>query len=277
MSQTAKFAANPVLYATKRPLVIDDAALRVATAPGTLRTFATTVRYFEIGITATFPNAATVQFFNNAGGARRSCYLLPYFPGADVEIVVDNNADFFFTSNLSGCGVQVQPAAGGNVKVIHSNARDIYDNNGGGAAGAAAARAAIVARLQGYRAGIVGNVSRITKTTQEADFNAATGGPGFGGLVAMAGLAGIVKPTRSHARVQVGTLNIDVNSAALTGAFFGVNNGGWTFYSQVSSGVTGQEKKFFGLGKTVNLDLGALCVMGPPAQMWPDVTGTYTV
>ena len=68
-----------------------------------------------------------------------------------------------------------------------------------------------------------------------------------------------------------------IDDAALSGAFFGVNNGGWTFYSQVSSGVAGQEKKFFGLGKTVNMDLWALCVMGPPAQMWPDVTGTYTV
>jgi hypothetical protein len=270
MSQTSKFAANPVLYTTKRPLVIDDAALRQPTGAGALRTFATTVRYFEIGVTAMFPNAATVQFFNNAGHGRRSCYLLPYCPTADVEIVVDNNADFFFTSNLSGCGVQVQPHAGGGVKVIHSNARDVYDANGGGAGGAAAARAAIVARLQGYRAGIAGNVSRITKATQEADFNAAAGGGGLGGMV---------KPTRSHARVRVNTLNIDNNAAALTGAFFGVNNGGWTFCSQVSSGVTGQQKKFFGLGKTVNLDLGALCVMGPPVQVWPDVSaaGTYTV
>jgi hypothetical protein len=263
MSQTSKFHDNPVLYATKRPLIINDVNFRVATAAGLLRTFPTTVIYFDIGTIAAFPNAASVNFYTTTAAGRRSCYLLPYYPGADVEIVVDGNADYFFTSNLSGCGVQVQDDVGGNLKVIHSNARNVFDTSG-----AAAARLAITGRLAGYRAASPGNATRITKATQEADFTAAATNN-------LAGIGAMAKPTQKHA--QVTTITVDGNAAALSGAFFGVSAGGWRFYSQVSSGATGTQNQFFGLGKTVNLDLGALVVMGPPVQMWPDTTGTYAV
>lgn len=264
-TQTEKFHTDPLLYATKRPLVINDANLRQATPAGTLRTFPTNRMYFEIGITAVFPNAATVTFYANNAAGRRSCYLLPYWPGGDVDILLDGNAEYFFTSNLSGCGVQIQNQ-GAQLRAIHSNARDLFDAQGGGAAGANAARTAINNRLQGYRAGAPAPVSRLTKADQEAAFNAA---------YAAGGLAAMAKPTQSHARlVNVQIVN---NAAALTGAFFGVNNGGWRFYSQVSSDMTGTQRKFFGLGKTVNIDLYAMIVMGPPDQIWPDVTGNYTV
>lgn len=261
-NRTDKFHADPVLFATKRPLIIEDAALRQPTAAGTLRTFPTAVTYFDVVISTMFPSAASVRFYQNPGAHRLSCYLLPYAPGADVEIVIDNNAQYFFTSNLSGCGVQVQNDVNGGLRVIHANARNIFDTSG-----AAAARAAIDARLQNYRPNH-GNVTRVTKAVQENAFNQATGN--------MQALRAMAKPTLRHARIA--NIQIDNNAAALTGAFFGVNtNAGWQFYSQVSSGMTGTQTKFFGLGKTVNIGNYGMAVMGRPHQVWPDATGAYTV
>jgi len=226
MTMTTTFHANPLAFATNRMLIINDATLRQATAAAAMHTFGTVVSYYQITLSTMFPNAAMVNFSAAPAADHQPCLLLPYWPGSDVEIVLSNAAKIFFTSNLSGCGVQVSGARG-TPRVIHSNARDVYD-----AYGAVMARNTIDNRLANH--GLLDvNVGTLTKAIQEQTFNNRIAHQ-------LPVIMGNVQPTKDGYTVDANSVQLDQNSAALSGAVFGEKDGAddWTFYSQLSTQVT---------------------------------------
>ncbi len=270
MTMTTVFHANPLAFATNRMLIINDAAFRQATAAGAMHTFGTVISYYQVTLSTMFPNAVMVNFSAVPAVDHQPCFLLPYWPGADVEMVLDNTAKIFFTSNLSGCGVQVSGARA-TPRVIHSNARDVFD-----AHGAVMARNAIDNRLANHGLHDA-NVGTLTKADQEQTFNNRIANQ-------LPAIVGNIQPTKEGFTVDVNSVQLDPNSAALSGAVFGEKDGAddWTFYSQLSTQIsqgTQTKTRRFRRNKQENLNSDnpithnsnedAYAVMGQPRQFWP--------
>ena len=270
MTMTTTFHNNPLTFATSRMLIINDASFRQATAAGNMHTFATALSYFQVTLSPMFPNAAFINFSAVAAADHQPCYLLPYWPGADVEITLGNAAKIFFTSNLSGCGVQVSGTRAAP-RVIHSNARDVYDVHG-----AVAARNAINNRLANHGLHDA-NVGVLTKADQEATFNLRLANQ-------LPAIINNIVPTKSGYAVDTNSVQLDPNSAALSGAVFGEKaaNDDWTFYSQLSTPILqGTQTKTRKILRNKHADLNsanpithnsnddAYAVMGQPRQFWP--------
>jgi len=270
MTMTTTFHNNPLTFATSRMLIINDASLRQTTAAGNLHNFATAVTYFQVTLSPMFPNAAFINFSAVAAADHQPCYLLPYYPGADVDITLGNAAKIFFTSNLSGCGVQVSGTRQ-TPRVIHSNARDVFDTHG-----AVMARNAIDNRLAQHGQHDA-NVGTLTKADQEQTFNNRIANN-------LQAIVNNITPTKEGYTVDTNSVQLDQNASGLSGAVFGEKaaNDDWTFYSQLSTPITqGTQTKKRTILRNKHADLNsenpithnsnddAYAVLGQPRQFWP--------
>ena len=132
MSQTRDFTWNVKGYTTKHPILIDETAvaaqrdLECNAIPGPQKVLVAGnwVKEFTVGPFQLSTRTLTIHAAHAPGGV--GCYFLPYRPDCATTMTLGNAALWFFTSNLTGCTVQViGPAA--TPTVTHANARTRYN------------------------------------------------------------------------------------------------------------------------------------------------------
>jgi hypothetical protein len=106
-------------------------SLTVRSHPGNLATPNDTWVYFNIEDSYSVYDdwCGGVSFYsaaNGVGGNTRKCYYLPFFANKISQITLGNQADYFFTDNLSGCTVFIDnTTTPANPVVCHGNAKAI--------------------------------------------------------------------------------------------------------------------------------------------------------
>lgn len=126
MSMT-DFENDPIAYASRYPfLVVEQHILDMQpdTAAGTHEMLDTDTYKlaFDIG---SFGDQRTVTIYKTRPPGVRALYFLPYKPDAATSMKLDGGCDYFFTSALSGCTVQVYGNPASPV-VTHANAGDHF-------------------------------------------------------------------------------------------------------------------------------------------------------
>lgn len=262
MPVTGDFTARPVDFTSQRSVLVDETRIVAISQPA----LAGLIGGPHVLSSATFLLDFDVEHYglNGAvlvvkppGSGGTPCYFLPYKPNCATSLVLGHAADYFFTSSMSGCSVQVLGSRA-TPTVTHANGRTAYEGAaaGGEDAASGAAQAAIEAMFHSVadadRVGYVRKSDYLGKLTHHN-----------------------VKEARKRFHLQegqkLGTLRpATTNGKPEIGAFvFGVRTGsGWTFYFQSTVGVTGTRRTgLFGLTpKRLGTDE---VVLGMPVQFFP--------
>lgn len=209
-------------------------------------------------------NGFYVNLTNGGGGT--PCYFLPWKNDAGVSMVLGGAADFFFTSTLSGCTVQVMGPANAPT-VTHANARAVWTANSG--SGDAAASNAAQATINTYLptpGGGIGNASRVTK----ADYLGLARSP-----QGMAYARQTFKTAKKGMRITEFKAASDALGAEKVGAFvFGKKrkNGNWEFFYQATIAVIGKsmrDKSFFRKAIAEKFFYPEDAVLSPTQRFYP--------
>ncbi|MCO6454413.1 MAG: hypothetical protein J5I93_03775 [Pirellulaceae bacterium] len=203
------------------------------------------------------------------------CFLLPYARNETTQMRLNNAADFFFTSTLCGCTVQVDGPRN-SPRVCHANAGDIYENAYNGAKDTCtlkgkqaihdfaetradlAAQAAMDGTLPAPGGGLVGRVTKADYLSQFTRQNLKT--------------AKAIFQTESEYRLD--SLKTATSKGGLKpsiGAFvFGRKDvrDEWTFYYQSNIEVSGHVSRGTFMKKKKELWYEAV-VLGRATQFYP--------
>jgi hypothetical protein len=125
------YAANPAGGAMLGGLPANLRPTAASNTRQTLATLATCANYvfpFQFEPTPDTPKMVTLTINPSpAVPGAPTCYFLPWKQNACTEMSLDDDADWFFTSVLSGCSVQVHGTST-QPTVAHSNGADVYIN-----------------------------------------------------------------------------------------------------------------------------------------------------
>jgi hypothetical protein len=132
MALTSQFTRNVKSYVTQHPILVNESAVQTqrdtdfAALPGNHKVLTAGNWVKEFTLTSgPFEHSLVIHAGHVADS--EDCYFLPYLPDHAITMTLGNAADWFFTSTLTGCTVQVNgPAA--TPRVTHANARTRYNN-----------------------------------------------------------------------------------------------------------------------------------------------------
>ena len=269
MPLTANFTANhPAFTGQYSILVNEPPGLTHGLATGQNHNLPLALLSFNFSPFATMPSTAICNITNVAGATSLPCYFLPYLPNGATTMTLGGGANYFFTSMMTGCSVQVYgPAA--TPTVTHSNAGAVFNSaHGGLVAATAAAQIQINTQMPPPPGGA--HTTTATRLDMENDYNApgnfATGQanyplqPGF----RMKEFApdqvtshGVVRPT-------LGMMAYGVRNTA---------TGNWEFFRCSNVGVHGRQKSGhtylgFNFGAQ-NMQIQDSISLGNGTRFWP--------
>ncbi|MCI0703697.1 MAG: hypothetical protein L0241_21685 [Planctomycetia bacterium] len=262
MSQMASFLAGHEAYLTGKavwvvePLTVQNPVVgATANTPnyqGANYTLNTATIHFKFrhGLESS-PNTVKLEiFYNNPANAALPCYFLPWLPDAATTMVLGGGANYFFTSSLSGCTVQVLGPRNAPT-VTHGNARETFK-----AHGAVLAQTTINNMLPAAN-------GQLCKRWTRQDYWARVTTPAFA-------TAKTSYPLPTGYRLK--EFNKDVeNTYEKVGAFvYGVKkpNGNWSFWAQTTVGVKGRMRKGYLMGAKDKSIIDEV-VLGAPVKIFP--------
>lgn len=272
MPLTAAFTANPQNFSAQRAVfVIEPPGLTAGLATGVNHVLAAPVMRFNFSPYLAASPGSALCTVTNAGMPPNSqpCYFLPYLPDGATTMTLAAGANYFFTSQMTGCSVQVfGPAA--TPTVTHSNAKTAFMGygGGGGLGGAtAAAQIAINAMMPPVPMGQMGTtVTRLTMSAAVTGGNLANARAGYGLQAGyrMKELAAVTSVVHGAAREETGMF------------VYGVRGGGgnWEFFRSVTMHVRGRQKTgntYMGFIKVrvTNRTIDDDVVLGGSPRFWP--------
>ncbi len=273
MPLTAAFTANPTGFAAQYAVfVTEPPGLTAGLATGANHVLPAALMRFNFGPYVAASPGCAVCSISNAGLPAMSapCYFLPYLPDGATTMTLGAGANFFFTSQMTGCSVQVfGPAA--TPTVTHSNAKSVFMNyaGGGGLAGAtAAAQVAINNMLPAVPVGQVGTtVTRLTMTAAMTAGNLATAAAGYGLQAGyrLKEMDAVTSAVHGAAREETGMFVYGVRNAV---------GGHWEFFRSVTVHVRGRQKTgktYAGIIKlrVTNRTIDDDVVLGGSPRFWP--------
>jgi hypothetical protein len=274
MPLTAAFTANPQGFSAQRAVfVMEPDGLTAGLAAGANHVLAPALMRFNFRPNVATAPGSAICVVTNGGAPPLSvpCYFLPYLPDGATTTTLGAGANFFFTSQMTGCSVQVHgPAA--TPTVTHSNAKSAFMNyaGGGGLAGATgAAQIAINNMLPAVPMGqAASTVTRLTMTAAMTAGNLAAAGAGYGGL----------QPGYRLKEMTAVTSNAHGTEREETGMFvYGIRDpvlGNWEFFRSITVHVKGRQKTgktyagFIKVGVT-NRTIDDDVVLGGSPRFWP--------
>jgi len=122
-----EFERDPLGYAARYPFWIDETNIKTL-QPATARDHHQMLDaddfqlYYSVG---SFMNARVFTIHRNQPPGERRLYFLPYVKNAATSMKLGEDCDFFLTSSLSGCTVQVFGSRSGPT-VTHANAAQVF-------------------------------------------------------------------------------------------------------------------------------------------------------
>jgi hypothetical protein len=229
MPLTATFVADPKAFCGAHSVMIqepDPTAFRRAQMIRQNNVVNPIVAHFNVDVTNLRGTKLLRIYYNNQPATAVQCYFLPYLPDGATTMTLGGPPDFFFTSQLTGCSVQVIGPANAPT-VTHGNAATVFNRAVGG--GAAHAQTAIDVMLPAPIPQVAsGKVTR-------ADYHAKNTG-----LNVWAGKGSLAEGAYEHG-VKVHRDVAPSGGYEVGCIVFGVRKGGgnWKFYYQSSVGVHG--------------------------------------
>ena len=269
MTSTANFTANPTTFCGNYSvLVAEPPGLLGALAINANHAIAPMRMHATFAPFATLPSVSVCTIGAAATASSVGCYFLPYLPDGATTMTIGGADDYFFTSMMTGCSLQVfGPAAAPTI--THSNAGGTFNGTAGTlAAATAAAQIQINNMFPAVPLGEVGH------TATRLDLNGA-----------------YTPASQLYARnnypilpgYRMKDFNFDMVNTKGTnrpelGMFsFGVRNpgtGDWTFYWSASASVHGRQKSghthlgFIKVGVQNNNIVDEVS-LGGAVQFWP--------
>jgi hypothetical protein len=286
MTMTTRFTADPKGFASEHPLLVSEAAVPQARkdeiahlagpGPHALAPAANYLLSFQIISFA--PNKALCEIHPAGTVGCVACYFLPYRPDTAISLTLAGNADYFFTSTLTGCSVRAegQPAT---PRVTHANGRTTYQNDFGAQQALNHVDDDDTPALQTCDT----HASAAAQVVINGMFPAALGGGATGTVTKQDYLGALTTHNLNRAKSQVRkkphhrlhdyTYSTYRGYKPEIGGFvFGVrsNAQGWQFYLQSSIGVLGTRKTgIFGIGAKSKSLSGYDVVLGSPERFFP--------
>jgi hypothetical protein len=268
---TADFTNGPVAFTSAyQVLVVEAPGLLGALATGQNHVIAPMLMTADFsGAGGVMANTAVCRISAAPTPTSVPCYFLPYLPNGATTMMIGAAANYFFTSMMTGCTVQVfGPAA--TPTITHSNAANAFNMAAGDlTAATTAAQIAINNMLPAPAAGqLATSVSRLTMNAAYTPANMATGRAAYPVLpnYHIKEVDAAMVMTRGTNRPELGMFTFGFLTA-----------GNWAFYAAVSTTITGRQKQ----GRTWNSPFGRInfgvtnraladgVVLGPSARFWP--------
>ena len=255
MPLTAGFVADPNTFINGRSVVVVEdttQAWRDGQTLGANNVIAPLVSNFNFEV---FGNAVTTVICHiRAAGApatAQPCYFLPYCPDAATTMTIAGPPNYFITSALSGCTVQVVGPANAPT-ITHGNAGNTFANHGAGMA-----QTTINGMLPP-----AGGAANATWT--RADYHNKIN------AVNLQNAKQAFPWPEGYRFKQLDMKTTTAGGFEVGSFFFGVRNGAgnWTFWAQTTVGVTGRLRTgylCFGVDRSINEEV----VMGLPEQVFP--------
>lgn len=261
----SNFTSDPFGFASRYAILVNEmgvGALKPAVGAGNHAVLDganyTPVLHFTVGVMP--GNSRAIVIHQNAQAGSKPLYFLPYEADAATSMVLGNEADYFFTSSLSGCTVRVLgPSA--TPTVTHANARTSYGNTYN------AQRAALATANPGMHVNQVAQQADALANVQatnaiNAMIPAAPGGgvaaqtltkTGYLADVTTANFLAAKLVYKQAYKNQAGGFKLDqlemersLGKPTLGSTVFGLRNFngvGWTFHYQTTVGIEGTTKK----------------------------------
>lgn len=130
MAMTDDFVDDETGFAAERPIGVDERAIadvKPTAGAGNSQLLVAANYIFDWTMEPYGTAEALLTVHPNALPGRRRGYFLPWEANASISMDIDNGAEWFFTSTLTGCTVRVYPLPAGGLRVTHANARDEYN------------------------------------------------------------------------------------------------------------------------------------------------------
>lgn len=237
MSEMANFQANHENYLTGKSVWVVEPLTQQNPVVGGIFTTAgyqgsnytlptATVNFkFRHGL-ATSPNTVKLEiFYANPANNSLPCYFLPWLPDAATTMVLGGAANYFFTSSLSGCTVQILGPRN-TPTVTHGNARNTFKTHGNGPAQTA---------INGMLPPANGQQRKRWTRNDYWAFNTP----------AALSTAKSNYPLEQDFRMKEFKVDRENNYDKVGAFVYGVRagNGDWSFWAQTTVGVTGRMRK----------------------------------
>ncbi len=269
MTSTANFTANPTTFC-------GNYSVLVAEPPGLLGALAINANHVIAPMRmhatfAPFPTMPSVSVCTISAAATASsvgCYFLPYLPDGATTMTIGGADDYFFTSMMTGCSLQVfGPAAAPTI--THSNAGGTFNGTAGTlAAATAAAQIQINNMFPPVPLGEVGRTAtRLDLNgafTWPAQVNATANYPTLPGF-RLKDLSFVMVNSKGTDRPELGMFCFGVRD---------VGTGNWTFHWSADANVTGLQRSghnylgFIRAGVQNNNIVDSVS-LGGAVQFWP--------
>lgn len=267
MPLTNAFINNHTDFTSRYSILITEPlGLTHGLATNQNHNLAANILNFRLEPFGTMPSTAICHITNAAVNGSRPCYFLPYLPNGATTMTIGAGANYFFTSMMTGCSVQVHgPAA--TPTITHSNAAATFNNpvHGNIAAATAAAQLRINNQMPAVPHGM--NSSMATRLDMEQDYNNNAGNMANNYQVRQGYR---IKELAANQLTSHGT-----NRPELGMIVYGVRNaaGQWEFFRSSNVGVHGRQKKghtFKGIKFGVkNRHIADSVSLGPAVRFWP--------
>jgi hypothetical protein len=262
MPITAAFTGHEIDFASRKAIFVNELAIAAISnlalaglhGGGHVLVAGNFVVRFDFQVS---PYNGAMLELKTAGGT--PCYFLPYKADCGISMALAGGADYFFTSSLSGCTVQVTGPQNAPT-VTHANAYTTFQNNKahGEAAASLAAQGVINTLLPAPIGALIGTVTKADYLGKVTPVNMA---------------AAKNRHTLKKAHHRMGAFNayMDEGGQEKVGAFvFGIRSGGnWSFYYQATVAVTGTRHTGLLWGRKTKAFLPEDAVVGMPEQFYP--------
>jgi hypothetical protein len=267
MPTTDDFTEDPIAFCSQyNVLVAEPSGLLDDSLPiGQNNVIQSIRKSFRFSNFPGMPNTALCEI-GALGEYPQSCYFLPYKPDAAITMTIGDQADYFFTSMLTGCTVRVYGPRS-SPTITHSNAGNAFRTNKDGLN--AATNAAQV-QINNYMGQVPAgqNAASVTRFTMNGTYTPAN----FDSAKAS-------YPVLDGYRIKEFAANqssIHGESRPELGMFvYGKReDAGWEFYYAVSTAVNGRQKTgktYFGFinSGVDNKTISDGVVLGGCPQFWP--------
>ena len=257
MPYTAAFTADPPDFARRYSILVvepPDIKNGLTIHTGQNNVLAPILCEFSIGPFVGSLTERTCNIHTNgAPPTAEDCYFLPWEPDAATTMTIGALADYFFTSTLSGCTVQINGPANAPT-ITHGNRKTTFTTHG-----QATAQAEIDNLLPAVGGG------HTSKAVRAADYRALCNKRNLKA-------AKSAFPTPDGYHISKFKPKEESGGRVEGGAFvFGKRNtgtGDWTFWYQAVVGITGSMKKGY-FGDTKKQPISNEVVLGHAVQLFP--------
>ena len=276
MPLTAAFVANPLAFATTRPIGVDErdiAGVKPAAGVGQNQVLGSVNYIFDWSMVPFGGTEALLTIHRDTLVGRQRAYFLPWEANAAITMDVGGAANYFFTSTLTGCSVRAQAKPNGMVTLTHANAKAAYG---------------AVFTPSSTKTGVdldeLQQADRMATAAAIGNMNAMMPPVGGGLSRTVTKRDYAAKVTDGHLRTarrrinpgngeRVKTLNAAITSgkpevSAFVYGIRNVANNTWSFWLQSTVQVTGQLERGV-LHKKTRLIYGQSVVLGAPVQFYP--------